>query len=625
MRSRFAPARVARAVSNTFSRDKRGTNSLPIILAVLVCVSCPAYLLFHYRSSTIRPLHAPTRPHAPGVHAPGLHPPLAKNVAPNTGKPAPPQPQLSELSGDLLAQQELIEKDVLTLVRRVTAGLAPHMKQFLEMTHRYSMVRKEAPPEVDSCFKWGSAVRDTFLPGCASDSCRPHRTLKAAKSLCEKDVHCGGVISSGKDSYEMRNGANPEHSREGETSFVKTPCNPDVADTTTKKIIKAFYDAVTAALADTSLKTFHRKLPEVREDGSIFVSVASYRDDTCPASLRSMFKKAAQPEKLTVAVIQQNCEAECETGTGWANTRRLVPTDPDPSCVKDFCESDFGRAHCEAGRVRLLQLQEFEAWGPFFARFLASKLWNGQNYILQIDAHTQFRENWDTAFQQMITKTPSYPNSVLTTYPDSFGGSWSNRAAPLCGFTFEGAGTGKTIRLQQSFASGGHPDQGYARAAFIAAGFFFTHGSAFVKIPFDPYLPYIFMGEEIAMSSRFWTHGFDIYAPMASQLKHAYVRAESSKFWETVNRVFSDPSAHNSITDLVMARIQHLMLFPGMEKPGNIKPAFLLTHMDEFQQGTVRSIHDFFKYHNIDMRRGRQRVPDWCSPGHVDPPWVKKG
>merc|ERR1712072_500945 len=171
-------------------------------------------------------------------------------------------------------------------------------------------------------------------------------------------------------------------------------------------------------MADKALTTFHQPPPKVREDESIFISIASYRDDTCPASLRSMFKKAKRPEKLTVAVVQQNCEAECETGTGWANTRRLVPADPDPSCVDDFCASDFGEPHCTAGRVRVLKLQEYEAWGPFFARFLASKVWNGQNYILQIDAHTQFRQDWDVALIRMMRETPSYPNSVLTTYPD---------------------------------------------------------------------------------------------------------------------------------------------------------------------------------------------------------------
>lgn len=442
------------------------------------------------------------------------------------------------------------------------------------------------------------------------------------KALCLKDSGCGGIIKSGS-SMELRQSPIPDKSASGESSWSREPCDADIPDTNNKKIVKAFYDSVAKALKDPALATFQRPPPSVKEDGSIFVSVASYRDDVCPASLRSMFRSAEHPEKLTVAIIQQNCEEECETGTGWANTRRLVPSDPDPHCAREFCESEFGKPHCEAGRVRVLRMQEYEAWGPFFARFLASKVWNGQNYILQIDAHTQFRENWDSAFIHMIKKTPSYPKSVLSTYPDSFGGGFSKRAAPLCGFTFEGHGTGKTIRLQQSFSAPGHGE--FARAAFIAAGFFFTHGSAFREIPFDPYLPYIFMGEEIAMSSRFWTNGFDIYAPIESQLKHAYVRAESSKFWETVNRVFSDAGAHNSITDVVMSRIQHLMKFPHMADPKEVKPSWLLTHMAEFNQGTVRSLDDFFKYHNIDMQNSRQHPPKWCSPGGVEPGWVTDG
>ena len=33
-------------------------------------------------------------------------------------------------------------------------------------------------------------------------------------------------------------------------------------------------------------------------------------------------------------------------------------------------------------------------------------------------------------------------------------------------------------------------------------GFYYTHGSIVNNVPFDPYFPYIFMGEEIVLSSR---------------------------------------------------------------------------------------------------------------------------
>jgi GT2 family glycosyltransferase len=48
------------------------------------------------------------------------------------------------------------------------------------------------------------------------------------------------------------------------------------------------------------------------------------------------------------------------------------------------------------------------------------------------------------------------------------------------------------------------------QTAYIAGGFFFVRSEFLIDVPFDPYLPWIFMGEEIALSLRAWTHGWDI-------------------------------------------------------------------------------------------------------------------
>lgn len=44
---------------------------------------------------------------------------------------------------------------------------------------------------------------------------------------------------------------------------------------------------------------------EVREDQSIFVSLASYRDENCPTTLKEMFSKADRPEHLYIGLVQQ--------------------------------------------------------------------------------------------------------------------------------------------------------------------------------------------------------------------------------------------------------------------------------------------------------------------------------
>jgi [Skp1-protein]-hydroxyproline N-acetylglucosaminyltransferase len=79
--------------------------------------------------------------------------------------------------------------------------------------------------------------------------------------------------------------------------------------------------------------------------------------------------------------------------------------------------------------------------------------------------------------------------------------------------------------------------------AFIAAGFFFTRAEFLTEVPFDPYLPWCFMGEEIALSLRAWTNGWGIYAPRKNLIAHQYRpgRMGLPKFWENTGRVFGRP------------------------------------------------------------------------------------
>jgi hypothetical protein len=57
---------------------------------------------------------------------------------------------------------------------------------------------------------------------------------------------------------------------------------------------------------------------------------------------------------------------------------------------------------------------------------------------------------------------------------------------------------------------------------FMGAGFFFTHAQFLVDVPFDPFLPWLFMGEEVTLSIRAWTHGFNIFAPRKNLIGHQY-------------------------------------------------------------------------------------------------------
>merc|ERR1712232_1235961 len=103
------------------------------------------------------------------------------------------------------------------------------------------------------------------------------------------------------------------------------------------------------------------------------------------------------------------------------------------------------------------------------------------------------------------------------------------------------------------------------------------------------------MGEEIIMSTRTWTAGWDIYGPTEDVVKHEYVRMESPKFWETVNDLYDRPSIHNELTDLILQRIKYQLKFRDSLSPDKIKPQSLLQRLDTYGLGKKRPLEEFLR------------------------------
>jgi hypothetical protein len=262
-----------------------------------------------------------------------------------------------------------------------------------------------------ACIKGWKTEANAFLYGCPTGGCQRFDDLASARYACISfGQECGGVLETPGTpfaSFEPRTSNIPQLSAAQEKSHIKIPCEPP-ATATAPHVYNAFRRAIDSALGDPTLhldafeplfgnlyyparessneesKT-HNFGKEQRE--TIFLSVASYRDENCGATVESAFANAERPELLTVGIVEQNCHANCLIGTGWGDTRRIVPAPPDVDCVTTYC-AGAGRAHCRAGRVRLLQLNESESYGPFFARYIAAKQWTGQEFFVQVDSHT---------------------------------------------------------------------------------------------------------------------------------------------------------------------------------------------------------------------------------------------
>lgn len=502
--------------------------------------------------------------------------------------------------------------DVVALAKRVADALAPFQTTYLES------IGVETPSCAPEHVHW-SALQPGYLAACPKSGCRMFTDLDEAKAACAQEEDCGGVTKSG-ESFETRQSRSIVDSEHGEMSAVRSVCK---RASNALEVWEAFRETIEQALDDEEELHLNTVYP-TREDGSIFLAISTYRDITCPDTLKGAFMSAKNPEKLFVGIVQQNCNVDnCFTGTGWGNTRKWVHQEgPDVDCIEAFCKEFPEVCHKQ---VKILRLGERESYGPFFGRFLNSKLYRGENFYVQIDAHTEFRQDWDYWLVDQMKRTPSYPNSVISNYPPGGDprriGKWPaptgyNEHTPsaLCGCNFEDAGgTHHTVRLRETPRTFSRDVDNSVphHSAFVAAGFFVAHGSIVANVPFDPFMPYLFMGEEISLTIRFWTSGYDIYGPAINVLRHEYVRKESPKFWESVTMVFKNGGIHNSLTDLIIPRVQHLVGWK--DEPARTESVF--ARADQFGCGTKRSALQFVKVMQIRVRSLRQTAPSWCVHG----------
>ena len=384
----------------------------------------------------------------------------------------------------------------------------------------------------------------------------------------------------------------------------------------------------------------------IRDDDSIFISLASFRDHLLGDTLKGAFDQAKHPDKLFIGAIVQNCfglnpypgepGVQCRTGAqvvGKVNGRdqtKVSDAPPDRNGIEEFCSSVEHKKYCDSGQIRVLYLHENESLGPAMARYYASKLWGGETYFVQVDAHLEFYKHWDELYTNELKSTKSFPKAILSSYPPGFqtenGGVLNNesKGTRLCTCTFSDSDVeAKIIRINTGVGYSGneeHPTQ----IPFIAAGFFFTPGTFLADVPFDPYMPWCFMGEEIMLSMRAWTHGWDIYAPRKNWIAHQYRpgRMGLPKFWGSVGRLFGRPGPgfSNQLQLKLIKRVKHLVGYKDCctrEQLVQNGEDLVLMDVEHYAFGEVRSREDYLTWANIDVDANRCRPIDWCNNGEL--------
>jgi hypothetical protein len=291
----------------------------------------------------------------------------------------------------------------------------------------------------------------------------------------------------------------------------------------------------------------------VRNDRTIFISIASYRDDECLQTVRDLYSKANVPKNVFVGIVQQNKESS-------------------ESCR----DMEWG------SNLRVMDLSHTEARGPCYARYLASSLWRGENFFFQIDSHTRFEKDWDSELLQMWSGIRD-PKAVLCHYPKDYQDKDSTNVPMNCTGEYQENGI---IRMgAQLMAPPPYPVKTY----WGGANFLWGHGQMILDVPFDPNLDMLFHGEELLYSARLFTHGYTIYAPNKNTIFHWYGRDEKPKFWDDV----PDKKGYEEEQRVAEQRVKDILGMRGAKKDLSAQGGL----------GKVRSMQEFWQLTGVDFEK----------------------
>tara|TARA_B100002019_G_C21274915_1_gene604888 strand:+ start:14380 stop:15681 length:1302 start_codon:yes stop_codon:yes gene_type:complete len=302
----------------------------------------------------------------------------------------------------------------------------------------------------------------------------------------------------------------------------------------------------------------------------IFVSIASYRDPELLPTLRDLFIKAKYPDLIRVGLCWQKDESES---------------------IEEFIDNE---------NIRIYECDWQKSKGACWARHIIQKfLYEGEEYYFQLDSHHRFKEHWDEYLKNLYDEAPS-SKPIIGTYGTTY---WPDREdteplieEPYRIVTFDTFTDDGDIvsRPQHIIEHDNHKanNVNLINARLLSGHFIFSSGMFVRECIYDPNL--YFRGEEITLSARAYTHGYDMFHPTRSVVWHEYLRQREHKHWGDHTKI-SDFDTLASTRDKRSKQRQRALF--NMD-PNNLD-------FKHYGLGNVRSLHDYELYAGLDFKNRR--------------------
>lgn len=312
----------------------------------------------------------------------------------------------------------------------------------------------------------------------------------------------------------------------------------------------------------------------------VFVAIAAYREPELRLTIENCIETAAHPERLRFGVCLQY--------------DRAGPPETQPDCLDGLDAT-----------VRIREHDWTESKGGCWARHRAQGLYEGEGYTLQIDSHMRMAPGWDADLIAMMHETgvdkplvtgqcPLYELvDGVDVYPEQ-----SSVPITIVDEWREPGWIGHPAVAR--------PDAGdrLRGTRVLSGGLVFTLGQWNVEVRQDP--EHLYTGEELALTIRSFTWGYDLFNPSAVVAWHRLHPGGNRKF------------IHDGVAEEVQRRDQiayrRLRLLHAGDPDRILAP---------YSVGPRRTVREYAAWSGLDFTN-RHASDDACAgvdPAPYEPAW----
>jgi glycosyltransferase involved in cell wall biosynthesis len=322
---------------------------------------------------------------------------------------------------------------------------------------------------------------------------------------------------------------------------------------------------------------------------TIFIHLPAYRDPELVPTIKDALKNAKYPKRIHFGICRQ-----------------YHPDDKFDDLTEFKGDKRFNIYECLYTEAKGL---------PWARAVINEQLMGKQDYILQLDSHHRFAQDWDMTLIEMHNQREKQGYKPIlaaylplyTPFNDPEGRSMEPWQQQFACFYPHG-----TIFIRPSLLHGWKDMTEPPFSRFLSGHFCFARTEWAREVKHDPDI--YFSGEEINLTVRSYTHGYDMFHPHKLVVWHSTMREERSGMlkWDDDAKLGVDWWNRQNT-----ARAKIRQLF-RVEDNG-----YDLTGYD---LGTARTIEDYETYAGVNFKtRSVQKytLDNQYPPNQIDSPWSK--